>query len=484
MQAMLNTVIHTSENNNFYLYDDRSRSSMLIHPELSKVHKNSTAIDPYYEGKYAYLKSHGFFANPEPVDFKTEVDESMVQKGIIETNQIVFEVTDACNLKCSYCVLGELYGGDEIENTKNINAHSAINLLKYIFKLKLENNKTKLYISFYGGEPLLNIPFVKQIVEVVNQLNAEKEIDIHYLMTTNGTLIHKHLPFLVENKFDVMISLDGNEENDSYRSFRKNSQTTFRQVIENVDKIEREYPDYFNHRVSFNAVLHDRNSVKDIYEFIYNRYHKIPQISELSPAHISPDKKCHFDKMFNSMSKSEADYQQEDTELTHLTHPATVNFNELTNFLKYYSIHFYVSNLTSSLLNKEKVLPTNTCLPFSKKIFLTTRNQLFPCEKTNYQYAMGEVNPDVTLDIPAITRQINAYYRGFQKTCQHCYIHRFCGVCMFRLDGLEKGNAEKPVCDRFHNQKAFQTKLGRIFSFLETYPEDLSEIIENVTITS
>ena len=35
---MIQTFIHSTENNNFYIYDDQSRLSMLIHPELQKAH--------------------------------------------------------------------------------------------------------------------------------------------------------------------------------------------------------------------------------------------------------------------------------------------------------------------------------------------------------------------------------------------------------------------------------------------------------------
>lgn len=52
-------------------------------------------------------------------------------------------------------------------------------------------------------------------------------MDIDYLMTTNATLIHKHIDFLVDNKFNIMISLDGNEGNDSYRIIKKTIKTLF-----------------------------------------------------------------------------------------------------------------------------------------------------------------------------------------------------------------------------------------------------------------
>lgn len=481
---MIQSIIHSSESNNFYLYDDEHRFSMLIHPEFKKVYETSTDADPYYIRKYAYLKNHGFFTKPKLAEFKPVLYESTVKEGIIQTQQIVFEVTDFCNLRCSYCVQGEFYKGFNERNCKNINTQAAINLLKYIIDLKHRNNKNKLTLSFYGGEPLLNVKFIKQIIKVANQLNSEKEIDIIYSMTTNATLINKYIHILVENKFKLLISLDGNEKNHSYRSFRKNNKNSFQKVIENIDMIQRDYPEYFDNHVSFNAVLHNRNSVKDIYEFIYNRYHKIPGISELAFDDINQDKKYLFNRIFHGKKTSEAEFQKEDSELLRNTHNQLIIFRELAFFLKYYSINFYISNITSLLYEEKKYFPTNTCLPFHKKIYLTNRNKLLPCEKISYKYFMGEVNKDVIIDIPEITRRYNFYYEHLKKVCQHCYVHRFCGLCMFRINNLDRLDAEEFVCDNFHNQKAFQTKLYRIFSFLEKNPNDLLELLENVVITS
>lgn len=81
-------------------------------------------------------------------------------------------------------------------------------------------------------------------------------------MTTNATLIDKYVDFLVLNDFRLLISLDGNEKNHSYRVFGKSKKNSFYKVIRNMDMIKRDYPLYFSENISFNAVLHDRNSVK------------------------------------------------------------------------------------------------------------------------------------------------------------------------------------------------------------------------------
>jgi uncharacterized protein len=458
---------------------------MIIHPELRKVHEESKDVDAYYTDKYAYLKSHGFFGKPEQINFVTTLNELLVEESIRQVQQIVFEVTESCNLNCSYCtVTGEYYEGFDNESGKNIDVNSAVKLLKYIFALKDTSKNNQLTISFYGGEPLLNFKLIKQILEAASQINSEKELAISYMMTTNGTLIHKYLPFLLKNNFKLLISLDGNEENHGYRPFLQGNKNSFQKVIENVDLIQKKYPDYFDSNVSFNAVLHNRNSVAEIYKFIYNRYNKIPQISELASSNLKSDKKELFNEMFRGKRESEAEYQKENSELMQLTQEQSVSYVELTRFLKYFSVNFYISNITSTLVDEEKHFPTGTCIPFSKKIFLTNKNMLLPCEKISHKFSMGKVDKDVTINIPEVALQSTLYYERVQKICQHCYAHRFCGMCKYFMSNFEKIDSKDFTCEGFHNQKTFQTKLHRIFSYLEKHPNYLSEILENVIITS
>ncbi len=478
---MIQSFIHTSENDNFYLYNDQYRLSMLVHPEFEKAYEHSTDADPYYLKKHAYMRTHGFFSEPKLADFRT-LEESMVKENISHIKQVTFEATDSCNLNCTYCALGELYEGFNERTGKEINTRYAINLLKYIFDLKPKNRNNKLYISFYGGEALLNMNFIKRIVCVADQLNTEKGMELEYTMTTNATLTHKYIDFLTANKFRLLISLDGNEENHSYRLFNKNKKNSFQKVIENLDMIQRDYPEYFSSHVNFNAVLHNRNSVKEIYEFIYTRYHKIPRISELNMRDVRSDNKDMLDRMFHSKRKSEAEYQKEESDLTRITHDELLSFKELTDFLKYYSINYYISHINALLHNEEKYLPTSTCTPFSKKMFLTNRNKLLPCEKINYKYSLGKVNENIEIDIPEITQQYNFYYEHLKKFCQSCYAYRFCGVCLFQINNIDNVDREEFVCDQFQDQKDFKNKLHRIFSFLEKHPNDFSEILENVII--
>lgn len=476
---MIQSLIHTTESNNIYLYDYQLRLSMLIHPEFEKAYKNSPEVEQYYLDKYKYLKRHNFFLTFKPSNFGS-INESTVKDNICQTPQILFEVTDCCNLRCTYCGFGELYEGFDARNQKDIDLNSAISLLKFIFDLKPKGKDNKLAIGFYGGEPLLNIGFIKSIVETINQLVSGKELHVEYFMTTNATLLHKYASFLVDNKFNLLISLDGNKENHSYRFFGKGQQNSFSKVVENVDMLQKDFPDFFDKNVTFNAVLHDRNSVKSILEFVYTRYHKIPRISELSPDDTNSVNKDIYNCMFHSKYDSLDEYQKEGADL--YPHNALPLFRGLSDFIKYFSINFYVSNMPFLLHDVERQLSIVACLPGQKKIFLTTRNKLLPCERINNKFQVGAIEENVSFNVASIAKRYNFYFDQMRENCQNCYDYRFCKACLFHMKNLDKLESDDFICEEFIDLGAFKNRLYHLFSFLEKNQNDFSEIIENIVI--
>lgn len=85
------------------------------------------------------------------------------------------------------------------------------------------------------------------------------------------------MDFLQENNFHLLVSLDGNKENDGYR-MDKAGHSSFERVVTNVDMLRDKYPDYFLRYVNFNAVLHNRNSVESIYRFLRKSTTKFPAL--------------------------------------------------------------------------------------------------------------------------------------------------------------------------------------------------------------
>ncbi len=459
-----------------YLYDYTHRLSILMHPKLKEVIEEKQNIDPYYLSKYKYLKSHSFFKEIPTEDFG-EITESMIKESFRQTAQITFEVTDFCNLNCTYCSFGELYEGFDARNQKKLDLNSAIKIIDYVFDHKPRNKSKKILIGFYGGEPLCNANLVFKIVDYINKIKRKKNIIVEYSMTTNATLLDKYMDKLVKNNFDLLISLDGNRNNNSYRKYRDSNKNAFDTTVKNIDNLKNNYPEYFLDHVRFNSVLTNRNSVKEIHEFIYNRYGKVPRISQLALDDVKRDKSAILKEMFHDVIESENEFQNSKSDLFPIVHRELSMYKEVVNFLKYHSINYYISNIIELVYYDVKFLPTSTCLPGQKKILLTTNNKLLPCEKVNYKYLIGKIEDEVELDFSAITKKYQFYYKHVEKECSKCYLKRFCSQCMFHLRNLN--NNENFSCEYFCGLDTFRDKLNRMYSFLEKYPEDFHAIIED-----
>ena len=91
----------------------------------------------------------------------------------------------------------------------------------------IEKDKNPILI-FYGGEPLLEIDKIKEIIDKIN---------VPFRMQTNGKLLDR-LPFEYLKKIDkILISLDGNKERTDFNR----GEGTFEKVLQNINLIKGGY---------------------------------------------------------------------------------------------------------------------------------------------------------------------------------------------------------------------------------------------------
>lgn len=124
-------------------------------------------------------------------------------------------------------------------------------------------------ITLFGGEPLLNVDLIKQIVPYAKNQAKERGIDISFGMTTNGTLLSgEALAFIMQEDIGVMVSLDGNAEtHNRIRTFHDGSDT-YDVIAENTRKAASMRPD----KVKVRATMTSKNLnideiAKDISQF-------------------------------------------------------------------------------------------------------------------------------------------------------------------------------------------------------------------------
>lgn len=412
---------------------------------------------------------------------KKFVTTDMIRYQLANLRQLTFEVTDACNLNCKYCAYGEFYNDYDERENKMMSVSAAIKIIDYLVEFwNSEQNmsaKRNVYISFYGGEPLMNMPFIESVVEYVESLHC-KYRNFTFSMTTNAVLLERYMDFLVKHDFNLLISLDGNEYNNSYR-VNMTGTPVYPIVISNVDKLCRKNPEYFEHKVNFNAVLHNRNSIGEIYDFFKNRYNKTASIGELNNMGIRPDKVKLFQETYRNSQESLHDSENyEKIEQEMFIKSAT--YQTVTSFIHQYS-GFVFRNYTDLLLGKQKkTIPTGTCIPFGRRMFITVNGKIMPCERIGQQFALGQVTAEagVELDVEMIADKYNVYFAKLENQCSKCYRSESCIQCIFNLQDLEG----TPVCHGFMNEQEFEVYKSGQMDFLRKHPEEYYRIMENVVV--
>ena len=95
--------------------------------------------------------------------------------------QFTINVTQICNLHCSYCAAGgDGSFGDPI---KRISIEKTLPQLRQF--IDLIPPQESVHITFLGGEPLLYPEAIRLIANYVNEICQPQEIDVTFLVVTN-----------------------------------------------------------------------------------------------------------------------------------------------------------------------------------------------------------------------------------------------------------------------------------------------------------
>ena len=117
-------------------------------------------------------------------------------------------VAHTCNLNCSYCFASQgKYQGDR--------ALMSFEVGKQAFDFLIANSGTRknLEVDFFGGEPLMNLDVVKQLVEYARSIEKQHHKNFRFTLTTNGVLLDDEVTDFLNREMDnVVLSLDGRKE--------------------------------------------------------------------------------------------------------------------------------------------------------------------------------------------------------------------------------------------------------------------------------
>src|SRR5262249_16249164 len=157
---------------------------------------------------------------PRVLPLIPETAAGSARTGVIPLTTMVMNVTNQCNLACTYCYE---YGEDKIVDTEHgkkpkfMSEQTARESVDFL----LQESGRVAHLTFFGGETLLNFPVLQSTVAYGRRRAAELGKTIDFSLTTNATLLKPPIiEFLVENDVGVTISIDGPREmQDKFRVF-------------------------------------------------------------------------------------------------------------------------------------------------------------------------------------------------------------------------------------------------------------------------
>jgi His-Xaa-Ser system radical SAM maturase HxsB len=151
------------------------------------------------------LASHRFLRSrldPEEVAARVRQKKRFLDRGPILH---VMVVTLRCNETCVYCHASRA-------DMDRVDTDMSKETAEKSVDLALQTTSPSLTIEFQGGEPLVNFPVVKHIIEYAIAKNRAYGKQLEFTMVTNLSLMDEEkLAYLVDNKVQICTSIDGPE---------------------------------------------------------------------------------------------------------------------------------------------------------------------------------------------------------------------------------------------------------------------------------
>lgn len=428
---------------NGYLYSFYRKRLLPLDPLLYNIvhaylYLNKNEFDEIYKcdivtkKRFDFLKSYLFLEEKQILmDANISVDD--ILHNLEKLPVLIFELTEKCNLRCKYCIYGEMYVVNSKHNDNDMTFDLAKSVIDYFVNLKhkISIRKSQQTISFYGGEPLLRFDLIKQIVEYTSSIDC---IEYNYTITTNGLLLDKYYDQLANWGVRLLISLDGDEYSSQYRK-TKSGNSSFNVIYNNILNLKKEYPKYFKYNVSFNSVIHDKNPLDKLLDFMKSNFGKEPQCSSLSSAYLNKDLIEEYHKISNN------DFEKLNEKCSDLSTEYVFrmksNIATIISFINAYSgYRFQDMKSLVSFSQEEHYIPSGTCTPFLVRLLVSAEGVLFPCERIGYTYSLGRVTSDNEMEIKLseISDYYNSMYKKIASKCSICYNVYNCSTCLFQND--------------------------------------------------
>lgn len=461
-------------NNNYYIYDVNTNNFFAVEPLVYELIDNAPGArdagdraEAAKEKIEAY-KDQGYFSSHRPkVSLLQQYADNNFIAYLKDFHQdrvvgLALVVTENCNLRCRYCAYSGNYAFRRSHGAKTMSAATMKQAVDFYFAHSSGIPDEKKFISFYGGEPMLNLDLVKECVSYVKEKLKEKLKEKHktdnisYGITINGTLLNREaMQFLVENRFRVQFSIDGPRHVHDRNRQSINGEGSFSKVMEAMKSFKKSYPEYYRDNVSINAVLTAPLEVEALNEFFAD-----PEISTLGVRFTRVSEGFTDGSGVHGKAKIKAYEKQKQAVLDSFNNKVTRGEERnLVEGMMFISRYLYIHRRDMFTL-PGTVPALGPCVPGGRSVMVNVDGSLNFCTQVDDVISLG--NADRGYDYDVIEKLFNDMDRALSKQCYGCWAIRLCSKCVkdVTVDGK---------VDQSHLQKFCRLQRKKILHEIKDY---------------
>jgi uncharacterized protein len=188
-------------------YDVLAR--LIANPEASDPEILAALAQCYDRGQAAETLSElremigaGFLFTPD-----AEPEFTVNTEGIVKA--MCIHAAHDCNLRCKYCFADA--GEYHMRDRSILPPETGRKALDWL--VRKSGNRYNLEVDFFGGEPLLNFPAIREIVAYGRELEKKYHKHFKFTVTTNGVNLNDEMIEFFNREMDnVVLSMDGRPE--------------------------------------------------------------------------------------------------------------------------------------------------------------------------------------------------------------------------------------------------------------------------------
>lgn len=453
---MDNIVIHLFETyRHFYLYD--VNSNMVV--EIGKILYDKLK-QGIYDSDIDKLRKRGLLLERKKFEMRHPFDEQL--ESVLDRNlkSMTLQVTKNCNLRCKYCVYSGSYS-NRVHSNERMSMEVALDAIDFFLEHSIDSESIDL--GFYGGEPMLEFPLVKNCIEYMEENKGNK--DVKYSLTTNATLLTDDMiDFFKRYGVEVTISLDGPKEiHNSNRITATSGQGSYERVIQSLKKIENRW-EQCRTKVNFNSVMSPEYGF-GIYSNFFENTNFIKDFSAVvnlpSSTYTSEVKKMSnkFVEEFNyELFKFYFSMVRQDSQIK-TTKIVRQHYQRLVD-----DIHDCLKVEVGDIKYDHHSGP---CVVGRHRLFVDTNGKMFPCERVSETSEVMNIgNIYKGFEVKKV-RQLLNIGKITESECKKCWAFRFCTICAMKADCGNKLSAEQKLkyCDNV--RASVEDQLKDYYTFVE-----------------